>query len=925
MRDLNYQAHLDEAFHLVEQAEGFGELPPDTRAAVIRQCIDRIQSAPSLLDTDTRLLNCNMMAGTISKAFGLTGGWLALNSACASSLQAILMGARALQQGRVDMAIVGGASDLNAHTMVLFSQAQALSACGSRPFDSDADGLVICEGYGALVLKTLQRALADGDPIQAVVRGLGVATDGRGKSLWAPRKEGQIKAMQRAYRSGVDISQLQYIECHATATQLGDATELETLGEVLRPQLPPGKQIPVTSVKANIGHALEAAGIAGVIKTVLCMQHRTIPPAINISQLNPKIDWKSAPYYVPTSPAAWEAPAAGQPRRAAVNAFGIGGLNMHVVLDEFAESARRPASAQRPTLARATPGPAAPVPTVPAPTADDESLAIVGIGCILPGGIGLTKLWETLAGGKDPKSAASGERWTKEALENCSDTLPGMPGGFITDFTYDWRKHKVPPKQVAEADPLQFMLLEASEQALNDAGYDRKPLDRERCGVVVGTEVGGEFCDELEMGLRLPEMQQVLVELLHSKGVSPAQTQTISAGFATTLLRKWPSLVDETGSFTSSTLASRVTKTLDLAGGAVAVDGGSISALSALAICCDMLLSGDSDLMICAAGQRRMGAAAFDALHRAGLLANPVAHNILDADYDGIVPGEGVGAVVLKRLADARRDGDRIHAIVRGMGLAHHQSHGEALRLAAERACAQAAVDPAEIQLVEIDTDERLSADGRELQALAAAHAGPARRAPLVVSSPTAQFGHLGGGGGITALIKASLEIENGQIVPNIGLEHPTPALSGWARAIQPGHAAIRMAGRRLGAIASWSNGLAGYVILEHGTAVPAGQPVTRPDKAHRPQVAKAAPPSHRARAARWPSPLKLRRGRSAAWRLHRLASCWAASMRCSATRPRPGRRAPPFRSARPTAFAWPWLPIRLKLCRASCSWHVGS
>src|SRR5690606_27259034 len=107
-------------------------------------------------------------------------------------------------------------------SLVLFSQAQTLSTTDSRPFDAAADGLIMAEGYVALVMKTLDRALADGDPIQAVVRGLGVASDGRGKSLWAPRREGQIRAMQRAYRRGADVARLQYLECHATATQLGD-------------------------------------------------------------------------------------------------------------------------------------------------------------------------------------------------------------------------------------------------------------------------------------------------------------------------------------------------------------------------------------------------------------------------------------------------------------------------------------------------------------------------------------------------------------------------------------------------------------------------------------------------------------------------------------------------------------------------------
>ncbi len=191
------------------------------RQAVVAEARAQILSELGTTPLDGRDLYCNMVAGTVAKAVGLTGPWLALNSACASSLHAMLMGARALQQGRVDMVIAGGASNCNAHTLVLFSAAQAMSATSSRPFDANADGLIMSEGYVAVVMKTLERALADGDPIQAVVRGLGVATDGRGKSLWAPRKEGQVKAMKQAYRSGVDMAGLQYLECHATATQLG--------------------------------------------------------------------------------------------------------------------------------------------------------------------------------------------------------------------------------------------------------------------------------------------------------------------------------------------------------------------------------------------------------------------------------------------------------------------------------------------------------------------------------------------------------------------------------------------------------------------------------------------------------------------------------------------------------------------------------
>ena len=291
---------------------------------------------------------------------------------------------------------------------------------------------------------------------------------------------------------------------------------------------------------------------------------------------------------------------------------------------------------------------------------------------------------------------------------------------------------------------------------------------------------------------------------------------TINREFSETLLRKWPSLIDETGSFTSSTLASRITKTLDLAGGAVAIDSGATSALSGLAICLDMLLSGDNDVMICAAGQRRLGPNAFEALSRAGLLAADGPRNLLDAAYDGIVPGEGVGAVVLKRLADARRDGDRIHAIIRGLGIAHGATNAAALELAVERATDFAGVEPADITVAELATDERLSAGGDELKALAAAHQAASRDKSLLVSSSTAQFGHLGGAAAMAALLKAGLELEHNQAVPAARFQSALTGLNGASSATRVPVRAEKLAAHPLASVACWSKGLAGCLILEH-------------------------------------------------------------------------------------------------------------
>jgi acyl transferase domain-containing protein/NAD(P)-dependent dehydrogenase (short-subunit alcohol dehydrogenase family) len=818
--DYTYATCIEEAAQFLREVDDFQGLPPAEQQAVIDELVATVRRQLPRRTPNAPDVATSMIAGTISRAFGLTGPYLALNSACASSLQAMLLAARALQFGRVDMAVAGGASDCKGDSLVLFSIAQSVSATGSRPFDANADGLICSEGYVAVVMKTLPRALADGDRILAVVRGLGVSSDGKGKSLWAPRKEGQIKAMERAYRGGVEMSELQYIEAHATATQLGDATELNTLAEVLQGKLPPGKKIPVTSVKANIGHALEAAGIAGVIKTILAMHHGIVPPAINIQQLNSKIDWDNQPVYVPRQPTPWPAPADGKPRRAGVNAFGIGGLNMHVVLDQYTESARQ--------LVEGSPIAHNGQKNRPR---ESEAVAIIGRSCIFPGAKDLPAFWDLLVSARDPKSQATLDRWRTDLAYRpgtCEPyRSPTALGGYITDFEYDWRTHRVPPKQVAQADPLQFMLLEAADQALKDAGYDKKPFDRTRVGVVVGTEFGGDFAVQLQMGLRLPHMGRILQSLLARRGLPADRIAKIEQRFGDVLLEHWPALIDESGSFSTSSLASRITKTWDLMGGAVSLDSGATSSLAALSTCVDMLLAGDADLMVCAAGQRRMGLPAYETLNMASVLSTaPQPRAPFDAQASGYVPGEGVGVVLLKRFSEAIRDGDRIQGIIRGLGAARHESWGEAVRLAAQRALSDADAKAEDLAILEADGSSLPPFDVEQTQAFLAIHGNQGRAEPLRVGTLVGQIGHTGGASGMASLLKASLEIEHDETTPTLGLEAPVEPIAknpSILRAAQ-GWEPLRHAtpdGRRLAGISGCAKGLAYHVVLEKGSKVP--------------------------------------------------------------------------------------------------------
>ncbi len=804
-----YGSGVEEAAQFLREVPLVRQLPAEEQEALIAELAARVRAGVARPTAEMPNVAVSQVAGTISKAFGLNGPYVAINSACASSLQSLLLGARALQLGHVDMAIVGGASDCKAETLVLFSSARAMSATGTRPFDADADGLVCGEGYGAVVLKTLDRALADGDRIWAVVRGLGVSSDGKGKSLWAPRKEGQLKAMERAYRGGLEMSELEYLEAHATATKLGDATELNTLTEILAQHFPPGKRIPITSVKANIGHTLETAGIAGIIKTVLAMHHEAVPPAINIRRLNPNIDWDKAPVYVPTTSVPWPKRADGKPRRAGVNAFGIGGLNMHVVLDEFVESSRALASKS----------------SVPSrPPAEDVPIAVIGLGCVLPGAANPDAFWQLLASGRDPMVRVPADRWRPEISLN-GDTqslnLANAIGGFVTDFQYDWKRHKVPPKQVAQADPLQFMLLEAADQAIADAGYHQRPFNRENTGVVVGTEFAGDFASQLEFGLRLPELEIHVEQALARRGFQPTQARQAGSEFSESLLAHWPAILDETGSFSTSSLASRIGKTWNLMGGAAAIDAGQASGMAALSISADMLASGDCDLMLCAAGQRHLGRIVYECLALGGMLAQGAPRSPLDARAQGFWPGEGVVVLLLKRLADAEADGDRVHAVLRGLGAAHDgSSWGGALELAMQRSFGSAA-GPSDVAIMELDALGGPIATADQLRAVSNIHGASNRQRPLLLSSVIGQIGNTLGASSLVSLLKAILELNHGELPATVGLNTPSAAVTGRPNllripATRTPIDGANADGRLLATVGTCSNGLAYHAVLEH-------------------------------------------------------------------------------------------------------------
>lgn len=291
----------------------------------------------------------NVIAGRIAAWLDWNGGAFTVDAACASSLAAITIAVDGLRSGRWDAVLTGGVdTDLSPETFVGFSLAGALSTGGSRPFARGADGFVMGEGGAAFLLARLDVARERHWPIWATIRGVGQASDGRGRGITAPRAEGQRLAIRRAYDdAGVDVQSIGLVEAHGTGTTVGDRTETEVLREVFAAA--PGP-VWLGSVKSNLGHLKGGSGAAALAKATLALATGVIPPTLHAGPVDPAHALANGPFRLPREAVHFP----GTPRRAGVSAFGFGGTDFHLVLEQAPTDARKPARASalvRPTLA----------------------------------------------------------------------------------------------------------------------------------------------------------------------------------------------------------------------------------------------------------------------------------------------------------------------------------------------------------------------------------------------------------------------------------------------------------------------------------------------------------------------------------------------------------------------------------------------
>ncbi len=643
-------------------------LPTDGASAITREIIGRAlarsvlgRAADKVLppDESPHPLNAaavGLPAALLAEALGLGGCAYTLDAACASSLYALKLACEELAAGRADAMLAGGVSRPEClYTQMGFSQLRALSASGRcAPFDESADGLVVGEGAGIVLLKRLDDARRDGDQIHAVIRGIGLSND-LGGSLLAPDSEGQLRAMRAAYeQAGWSPADVDLVECHGTGTPAGDAVELASLRTIWAgvPGSPP--PAPIGSVKSNIGHLLTAAGAAGLIKVLMAMREGVLPPSANFTRAAPNSPLVDSPFRVLTAPQEWARRTAVTPRRAAISAFGFGGINAHVLIEEHVADA--------PTVQSVS---------ITGKPATESPIAIVGMDARFGQCESLDEFAAAMfshhAGGADALARTRPpNRW--RGVEDYLDTLThqglarsAARGAYLRDLTIPITRYHIPPAELPEILPQQLVMLESVAAALADAKMPmrgRRPRTAALIGMALDFEttnfhlrwwLAGQvrrWAEALELSLDQEQLKSWLDELRDATGPALTAPRTVGA--------------------LGGMIASRIAREFQFGGPCFAVSCAEASGLRAVEIAARMLQRGEIDAAVAGAvdlaGDVRAVWATTRLQRETGDDPNQVA--------------DGAATVVLKRLKDARRDGDRVYAVLTDFssGRAHSKS-----------------------------------------------------------------------------------------------------------------------------------------------------------------------------------------------------------------------------------------------------------
>ncbi|WP_375469881.1 PfaB family protein [uncultured Nostoc sp.] len=680
-------------------------------------------------------------ASIIAQAFSLSQINLCLDAACSSSFYAIKLASHYLWSHKADVMLAGAISCADSlFVRMLFSGVQGYPENGiSRPLDKSSRGLIPADGVGMVMLKRYSDAIRDGDNILATICGNGLSNDGKGKHLLSPNPKGQILAFERAYHEAkISPKTIDYLECHATGTLLGDTTEFNSIETFFgQNQAAPL----VGSAKANTGHLLTAAGMVGLTKVILSMSHGVIPPTINVTEpLASEKRTISADKIVRTA-TAW--PNNNTPiKRAAISAFGFGGTNSHLILEQG-------------TIAQSVDA------TAPIPPA---KIAIVGMDAFFGSCNGLDAFERSIYDGTQHFTSLPPQRW--HGIENQENVLKeyGLTdgkapvGAYIKDFEIDTFSCKIPPNEIEKLNPQQLLLLKVADRAVKDA----KLQEGSNVAVIVAAET--EFSVH-QLQQRWNLSWQVKDGLLAQEVSLPAEQLAQLETIVKDSIHH-PVEIGEYVSHIANIMASRISTLWNFTGPAFTMTAGENSALKALEVAQMLLTTGEVDAVV--VGAVDLAGGVENVLFRNQFAPINTGVNTLSFDQqaNGWTVGEGAGAVVLKRYETAKEDKERIYAVIDAMSFAQDNStvskalvkpDASAISNVCKQAFQIADIQPTDVNYVEVFGSGILQEDEAEITGLLQAYPKVGNGLHCALGSVKANIGHTCTASGIASLIKTAL------------------------------------------------------------------------------------------------------------------------------------------------------------------------
>ena len=735
-----------------------------------------------LLQTeDFRLPDCNefsavspynaslsgLPSAIVAQALALGGIHFSLDAACASSLYAIKLACHQLLSGKADLMLAGAVSYADPlFIRMLFSGVQAYPEDRiSRPLDQSSKGVTTAEGVGMLVLKRYRDAVQDGDRIYAIICGNGLSNDGKGKHFLSPNQKGQILAFQRAYdEANLSPRDIDYLECHGTGSLLGDTTELASIDTFFgQHQATPL----IGAVKSNVGHLLTTAGIISTIKVLFSMSEGIIPPTINIDKPLESPNRAIAGARLPRSTTQW--PNRGLLKRAAISAFGFGGTNAHLILEQPKEiQVTSETDSESPE-------------SIPA-----IRTAIVGMDTHFGTCESLESFERSIYDGNQHFISLPAKRW--KGFE-CSESLlkdyglaegKAPTGAYIENLKIDPLQYNIPPNEIESIHPQQLLLLKVADRALKDAGLAKGG----NVAVIVAMEAELSM-HQLQQRWHLPwqideglqrnniALTDEQIERLHELTQDGLHKAAQIAGFV---------------GYIGNIASSRISALWDFSGPSFTISAGENSTAKALETAQMLLATGEVD------------AALVGAVDLSGGLESVIWRNQVtpidtkgvrtlsyDRQANGWVVGEGAGAVVLKPLDQAKKDRDRIYAAIDSIGIVEDckapdntifppKVDSENIKQACQLAFKQAGIKPENVGYLEVSGNGYLKQDNSEIEGLLDEYRSSQGSSHCAIGSVKANIGHTYAASGMASLIKSALCLYHRYI----------PAVPKWSGPKQP-------------------------------------------------------------------------------------------------------------------------------------------